>query len=46
MFNIIKRHYDANRYTNENVKIFVQVQWITVDEYKKITGIDFETDKA
>lgn len=38
MFNSIKKYYDEGRYTDEQVKIFVKVKWITPAEYKTITG--------
>lgn len=46
MYNTIKRHYDAGRYTNEQVKIFVQAKWITEEQYKQITGIDYVAPEA
>lgn len=41
MYNTIKRHYDAGRYTNEQMKVFVVAKWITTVQYKQITGIDY-----
>lgn len=38
MYNSIKKYYDEGRYTDEQVKIFVIVKWITPAEYKTITG--------
>jgi len=39
----IKRYYDAKYpgYTDEGIKVFVRAGWITADEYKEITGIDY-----
>jgi uncharacterized XkdX family phage protein len=42
MFNSIKRYYDMGKYTNEQVKIFVMANWITAEQYKEITGEDYE----
>lgn len=41
MFNSIKKYYDQGRYTNEQVKVFLQANWITAEQYKEITGIDY-----
>lgn len=42
-FAIIKKFYDDKHpsYTNENLKIFVKAKMITVEEYKQITGIEY-----
>ena len=42
MFNIVKRFYDRKIYSTDDVKKFVLSGKITADEYKEITGIDFE----
>ena len=42
MFDIVKRFYDRKIYSAEDVKKFVLSGKITDDEYKEITGIDFE----
>ena len=42
MFDIVKRFYDRKIYNAEDVKKFVLSGKITDDEYKEITGIDFE----
>lgn len=44
MYNTIKCHYDAGRYTEEQVKVFVVAKWITTAQYKQITGIDYVAD--
>lgn len=44
MFNSIKRYYDMGKYTNEQVKIFVMANWITAEQYKEITGENYETN--
>ena len=42
MFDIVKRFYDRKIYSAEDIKKFVLSGKITDDEYKEITGIDFE----
>ncbi|NRT78648.1 XkdX family protein [Clostridium beijerinckii] len=41
MYSYIKKYYDLKLYNNDDVKIFVQANWITTDEYKTITNIDY-----
>lgn len=41
MYTSIKKYYDSGRYTNEQVKIFVQAGWITEAQYKEITQEDY-----
>lgn len=41
MYKYIKEFYDMNLYTNDDVKIFVRAKWITVEEYKAITTINY-----
>jgi len=38
----IKRHYDAGRYTNEQVAVFVVGSKITAVQYEQITGNEYE----
>lgn len=40
-FEKIKRYYDKEMYTIEQVKIFVQSGKITEEEFKIITGKDY-----
>jgi len=40
-YTIVKRHFDAGRYTNNDVKVFVQAGKITQEQYKQITGEDY-----
>lgn len=40
-FKTIKRYYDLKKYTNEEVKVFVDGGKITKEQYKLITGIDY-----
>lgn len=42
MFDIVKRFFDRNIYNVDDVKKFVLSGKLTTDEYKEITGIDFE----
>lgn len=41
-YDSIKRYFEMGFYTTEDVKIFVQAGWITEEQYKEITGIDYE----
>lgn len=34
-------HYKAGRYDNEQMKIFVKVNWITIAEYEEVTGVKY-----
>ena len=38
---IVKRHYDAGRYTPEQVAVFVSAGKITPEQYKTITGSEY-----
>ena len=38
----VKRYYDMGKYTNEQVKVFVQGKKITEQEYELITGEKYE----
>jgi len=42
-YTIVRRHYDAGRYTNNDVKVFVQAGKITPEQYKQITGEEYAT---
>lgn len=42
MYRIVERYYNMGLFPLEKVKQSVTVKWITVDEYKKITGQDYE----
>ena len=45
----VKRYYEKGFYSNEQVKIFVEVGKISAEEYKEITGevcIIEESDEA
>lgn len=41
-FNIVKRHFDRGNYTEDDVRVFVQAEMLTEDQYKEITGEDYE----
>lgn len=43
MFELVKQSYQAGWYTLDNVKTFVAANMITKDEYKQITGVDYDT---
>ncbi|MCH4392919.1 XkdX family protein [Staphylococcus haemolyticus] len=42
MYRIVERYYKMGLFSLEKVKQSVTVKWITVDEYKEITGQDYE----
>ncbi|MED3792314.1 XkdX family protein [Niallia alba] len=39
----ISDYYAKGFYTNERMKVFVVSAWITSEEYKEITGVDYST---
>lgn len=41
MFNIVKRYYDKNIYSKNDVAKFVMAGKITAEDYKTITGDDY-----
>lgn len=41
-FEKVRRYYDMGKYTNEQVKVFVQTDKITEEEYKEITGMEYK----
>jgi uncharacterized XkdX family phage protein len=41
-FNRVKTYYDTGRWTKEMVANAVVKGWITAEEYKLITGEDYE----
>lgn len=43
MFNLIKNAYINNRYTLENVRNFTLVKTIDINQYKDITGLEYDT---
>jgi uncharacterized XkdX family phage protein len=40
-YGIVKRHYDAKRYNDEQVAVFVVCSKITIEEYQQITGHEY-----
>lgn len=42
MFAIVKRYYDKDIYSNEDVKKFVLAGKITPEQYKEITGEEYK----
>lgn len=42
MFSLVQQSYQAGWYTLDNVKTFVLASMITKDEYKQITGQDYD----
>lgn len=42
MFKTVKRYYDTGRYSKEDVKKFVVAGKLTKEEYKEITGDDYD----
>ena len=42
-FATVKGYYDAGFYTKDQVKVFVVKGKITTDQYKTITGEDYQT---
>lgn len=42
MFSLVQQSYQAGWYTLDNVKTFVVANMITKDEYKQITGQDYD----
>lgn len=41
MADMVIDFYKQGLYTVENMKLFVQVQWLTAEQYKEATGIDY-----
>lgn len=41
-FNTVKDYYDDKLWGIPRVKLAVTKKWITADEYKEITGQDYE----
>lgn len=40
-FEKVKRYYEKGIYKNEQVKVFVEGNKITAEQYKEITGEDY-----
>jgi len=41
-YELVKGHYDAGEWKKKAVKNAVKCNWITAEEYKLITGEDYE----
>lgn len=41
MAKMIIQFFNMGFYNAEDMKLFVQVQWITSEQYKEITGVDY-----
>ena len=33
--------YKEGRYTNDNFKLFVRCGWVTSEQYKEVTGVEY-----
>lgn len=40
-YDSVKRYYNMGFYTNEQMKIFVVADFITAEQYKEITGVEY-----
>lgn len=43
---LIKQYYKAGLYTIDDLPLFVQVGYISTDDYKQLTGKDYTTTTA
>ncbi|RXI57282.1 XkdX family protein [Clostridium tetani] len=41
MLKFIREYYLLELYTVEDVKVFVKAKWITQEDYKNITNVDY-----
>lgn len=41
MADMVIQFFKQGFYNSEDMKLFVQVQWITADQYKSTTGVDY-----
>ncbi|MCK8605126.1 XkdX family protein [Leuconostoc citreum] len=41
MDEMVIQFFNMGLYNVEDMKLFVQVQWITAEQYKETTGIDY-----
>lgn len=42
-YGIVKRHYDAKRYNDEHVAVFLAGNKITAAQYQQITGKQYDS---
>ena len=45
MYNILKRLYEEGRATNHMLVNAVKKTWITEEQYKEITGLDYPNEE-
>lgn len=41
MAEMVIQFFGMGFYNADDMKLFVQVQWITADQYKETTGVDY-----
>ena len=41
MADYIKEYYGLGLFTNDDMKLFVKVGWLTSEQYKEVTGSDY-----
>lgn len=41
MRDLVIRYYKRGLYKDEDIKIFVRVDWISKDDFKELTGTDY-----
>lgn len=44
MAEMVIQFFNMGFYNAEGMKLFVEVQWITADQYKETTGIEYVKD--
>lgn len=44
MYKIVKRYYDKETYSKEDVAKFVKAGKLTAEQYKEITGDEYDAD--
>lgn len=42
MRDLVIKFYKLGIYTDENLPVFVRVQWISTEDYKDLTGKDYQ----
>lgn len=46
IYKVVKNAYDAGRYSIDDMRLLVFTGTITAEQYKGITGIDYNEDEA
>ncbi len=41
-YKTLKRYYDKGFYTDEDMKVFVDISWLSAEEYKTITKVEYK----